>query len=317
MKNVLFYLTTVLIWGSTWIGIKMQLGVVDPMISVTYRFGLAAVILLLYCFITRRNMRFTLAEHVFMFLQGILLFGFNYLFFYIAELSLASGLAAVVFSTILVMNVINGRIFLKTPVDRRVIFGGMLGLMGIVAVFETEITSFTIGNDTMVGVLCCVLATFFASLGNIISSRNQKQKIPVVQSNAFGMFYGSVAMFCCALLMGKTFQFDFSPVYIGSLLYLAIFGSIIAFGCYLTLVGNIGADRAAYATLLFPIVALMISTVWEGYMWSISSLSGVGLILLGNFWIIKKGGDGNEHKNSIMRRIVHKTSQGKLEKQTL
>lgn len=288
MKNLLFYLMTVLIWGSTWIGIKMQLGVIDPVVSVAYRFTLAALILLFWCLVRRLKMRFDIREHGFMALQGLLLFGFNYLLFYVAELYVTSGLAAVIFSTILLMNMINGSLFLKLPADRRVIFGGFLGLIGIVLVFRPEITSFSLDNDGFIGVMYCLIATLLASLGNIASARNQKHGLPIVQTNAFGMGYGAAAMFLVIFLTGKPLAFDPSPMYVGSLLYLALFGSVIAFGCYLTLVGNIGADRAAYATLLFPIVALLISTVWEDYQWTLSSGAGVVLILLGNLWMLSR-----------------------------
>ncbi len=288
MKNIAFYIITVLIWGSTWIGIKMQLGTVDPMVSVAYRFALAAIFLILFCLLRRLSMRFTFREHCFMFLQGVLLFGFNYLFFYIAELSLTSGLAAVIFSTILLMNIVNGAFLLGNPIDIRVVTGGGLGLGGIILVFRPEITEFSLEQAGLVGILFCILATFLASLGNITSARNQQEGIPIIQSNAYGMMYGALVMLVTAIIMGKPFLFDFSATYIISLLYLAIFGSIVAFGCYLTLVGNIGADRAAYATLLFPIVALAISTIWEGYHWTASSAMGVILILIGNFWILKK-----------------------------
>ena len=288
MKNIAFYIITVLIWGSTWIGIKMQLGTVDPMVSVAYRFALAAIFLILFCLLRRLSMRFTFREHCFMFLQGVLLFGFNYLFFYIAELSLTSGLAAVIFSTILLMNIVNGAFLLGNPIDIRVVTGGGLGLGGIILVFRPEITEFSLEQAGLVGILFCILATFLASLGNITSARNQQEGIPIIQSNAYGMMYGALVMLVTTIIMGKPFLFDFSTTYIISLLYLAIFGSIVAFGCYLTLVGNIGADRAAYATLLFPIVALAISTIWEGYHWTASSAMGVILILIGNFWILKK-----------------------------
>ncbi len=288
MKYLLFYLITVFIWGTSWIAIKLQLGSVEPIVSVTYRFTLATLILLIWCRIQGLNMRFSLKEHSFMLLQGILLFGFNYLFFYIAELHVTSGLAAVIFSTILVMNMINGAIFLKSAIDGMVAIGGLLGLAGIILVFRPEISSFSLENDGALGALLCVVATLFASLGNITSARNQKNGLPVIQTNAYGMGYGAFVMLLLTLAMGKSFDFEPSPVYIGSLLYLALFGSVIAFGCYLTLVGNIGADRAAYATLLFPIVALTISTIWEDYHWTVSSAAGVGLILLGNLWMLKR-----------------------------
>ncbi len=288
MKNFLFYLFTVLIWGSTWIGIKLQLGIVDPMVSVTYRFALAAILLLLWCWIRGMKMRFTLKEHGYMLMQGLLLFGFNYLMFYEASLYLTSGLTAVIFSTVVVMNIINGAIFLGSSVDNRVVLGGGIGLVGMGLVFGPEISGFSLESHGVLGILLGLGATLLASLGNITSARNQKNGLPIVQTNAYGMTYGAIAMGIVSLVCQKQFLFDPSFVYVGSLLFLVVFGSIIAFGCYLSLVGNIGADRAAYATLLFPLVALVISTIWEGYQWTPSSLAGVGLIVLGNFSIIYK-----------------------------
>jgi drug/metabolite transporter (DMT)-like permease len=288
MKNLLFYLTTVLIWGSTWLGIKMQLGVVDPIVSVSYRFALASTLLLAWCAVRKMNMRFGLRQHGFMLLQGALLFGFNYLCFYKAELYVTSGLAAVIFSSIVVMNIMNGALFLGSALDGKVAVGGSLGLAGIVLVFLPEISSFSFENQSIKGIALCVLATFLASLGNITSARNQKSNLPIIQSNAIGMGYGALIMLAVAICSGKTFMIESSASYLGSLVYLAVFGSIIAFGCYLSLVGNIGADRAAYSTLLFPLVALAISTVWEGYVWSATSLTGVIFILLGNLFILKR-----------------------------
>lgn len=289
MKNVFFYAATVFIWGSTWIAIKMQLGSVDPMVSVAYRFTLAAALLFVWCFALGLNMRFSRKQHVCMALQGLLLFGFNYLLFYVAELYITSGLAAVLFSTILVMNVINGALILKTPIERKVVLAGILGITGIVLVFRPEISAFTLDNNGVRGVLLCVGATLFASLGNITSVYNQKTNgLPIVQTNAFGMGYGALALLILAIVSGRPFGFDPSLAYVSSLAYLAVFGSIIAFGCYLTLVGNIGADRAAYATLLFPLVALTISTIWEGYLWTPDAVLGIILIVLGNVIMVQR-----------------------------
>ena len=300
MQNVLFYLLTILIWGSTWIGIKFQLGSVDPLVSVVYRFSLASVILLVWCRMTRLNMRYSLKEHGFMALQGAFLFGFNYWLFYVAELHLTSGLAAVIFSTVLVMNMVNGFLFLKSPFDVKVIAGGVLGLIGIVMVFRPEVAGFHMGDDSIKGIIISFSATYMASLGNIISARNQKQGIPVVQANAYGMTYGTLFMTLVVLFTGKPFTFVVSPAYVWSLIYLAVFGSIVAFGCYLTLIGRIGADRTAYASLIFPIVALVISTIWEDYHWTLESVSGVILILSGNLFMLKK---------RTMRKTVLKPSE--------
>ncbi len=288
MKNFMFYTLTVLIWGSTWLAIKFQLGTIDPMVSVAYRFSLAAILLLLWCRIFGLKMQFTKYEHLTIALQGIFLFALNYLFFYIAELHLTSGLAAVIFSTILIMNMVNGAIFLGTPFNSKVIAGGFLGLIGIILVFRPEMSTFSFGDNGFYGVILCFVATFLASIGNIISAYNQKKGLPIIQTNAYGMAYGAGLMLFIAIFSGKEFGLVFSVSYIGSLFYLAIFGSIVAFGCYLTLVGNIGADRAAYSTLLFPIVALGISTIWEDYQWTGSAIIGVLLILAGNLLMLKK-----------------------------
>ena len=106
IQNLLLYITTILIWGSSWLAIKLQLGYVDPMVSVAYRFLLASGISWLYCAYSRRLMRFGLRDHFFMFLQGTCLFSLNYLLFYISELTLTSGLAAVIFSNLVVMNML-------------------------------------------------------------------------------------------------------------------------------------------------------------------------------------------------------------------
>ncbi len=282
MQNLILYTLTVLIWGSTWLVITFQLGEVDPVLSVAYRFTLASLLLLGYCLLRRINLRFTLRQHLFMALQGVLLFSLNYLLVYLAELRLTSGLVAVIFSTLVFMNVLTGVLFIGTPVRLNVLLGASLGLVGISLVFLPELSAFSLQDSGFIGLLLSLAATLFASLGNIAAARNQRNSLPVLQTNAFGMGYGALLMFIFALLTGAPFSFEASPAYIASLLYLSLFGSIVAFGAYLTLLGRIGADRAGYASLLFPLVALGLSTLFEGYLWSTSALIGVLLVLSGN-----------------------------------
>ncbi len=283
MVNLLFYTLTVLIWGSTWLGIKFQLGSVDPVLSVAYRFTLATLILFLWCLARRLPLRFSRSEHLFIALQGVLLFALNYLLFYLAELQITSGLAAVVFSTIVVMNLLNGRLFLGTPVELKVLLGGALGMVGLVLLFWPEMAAVNFSGPVLTGLLLSFAATYLASLGNIISARNQRLRLPVVQTNAYGMAYGALCMVILAFAGGSPLTIDWSMPYLLSLGYLALFGSVIAFGCYLSLVGRIGPGRAAYATLLFPVVALALSTIWEDYQWSSPAVCGIILILGGNY----------------------------------
>ena len=136
-----------------------------------------------------------------------------------------------------------------------------------------------------VGILLCGVGTLLASFGNIISAASQKRKLPVIQSNAWGMTYGAIFLFIAVAIKGYPLAFETTPAYIGSLIYLALFGSVLAFGSYLTLIGRVGPERAAYATVLFPIVALIISTFLEDYQWSLTALVGVLLVLAGNIII--------------------------------
>lgn len=288
MYNAFLYLVTVLIWGSTWLAIKFQLGVVAPELSIAYRFGLAASILLIFSVLRRLPLRFDLKSHGYFALQGLLLFSLNYILVYLAEGYLTSGLVAIIFSLIIIMNIIFGAILLGNPIRLRVVVGGLVGLLGLTLVFWPELISFDLSSGRALGILLAVIATVSASLGNVVSARNQRNKLPVIQTNAYGMLYGAIFMFVLALFRGAQLQIDLSPDYVLSLLYLAIFGSVIAFGSYLTLLGRIGLDRAAYVTVLFPIIALLLSTLFEDLAWGIPQLFGVLLVLLGNAMVLNK-----------------------------
>ncbi len=282
------YLASVLIWGSTWYAIKFQLGVVAPEVSLVYRFALAAIILLSFCALTGRSLRYSLRQHWFIALQGLFLFSSNYLVFYWATGLLTSGIVALMFSTVILMNIVNGAIFMRLAVSRRVILGACFGIAGIASIFWAELGAVDNNADTWRGLWMCLLATFFASIGNIISARNQKNGIPVIQTNAWGMGYGALVMLAYALVSGVSFNYDPGFSYSVSLIYLSVFGSILAFGFYLTLVGRIGADKAAYAAVLFPVIALGLSTIFENYQWSLRAVFGFALVLLGNYIVLTR-----------------------------
>ncbi len=282
------YLASVLIWGSTWYAIKFQLGVVEAEVSLLYRFALAAIILLAFCALTRRSLKYSPRQHGFIALQGLFLFSSNYLVFYWATGLLTSGIVALMFSTVILMNIVNGAIFMRALVSRRVILGACFGIAGIASIFWAELSMVENNADTWQGLWMCLLATYFASIGNIISARNQKNGIPVIQTNAWGMGYGALVMAVYAIFSGASFNYDPGLGYSVSLIYLALFGSILAFGSYLTLVGRIGADKAAYAAVLFPVIALGISTIFENYQWSLRAVFGFALVLLGNYIVLTK-----------------------------
>ena len=208
LKNFLFFITAVFIWGSTWLAIKFQLGTVDPLVSIFYRFLLASLLLFLYLLFTGKNFKYTIRQHSLMALQGFLLFGINYWLVYIAELNLTSGLVAIIFSTIVFLNIFFGAFFLKTKIRPRVFFGALTGFIGISFVFKSEIISFSMSSENSVAILIALLGAITASLGNITSAYNQSKKIPVLQTNAFGMLYGALLMLLLTLILKKPINFN-------------------------------------------------------------------------------------------------------------
>jgi drug/metabolite transporter (DMT)-like permease len=218
-------------------------------------------------------------------LQGVTLFGLSYCGSYLATAFMTSGLVAVVFSTILMWNILNLRIFMGQPVAWRAFWGGILGLCGICIVFRHDLATFT-ATRGLIGLLIALAGAYLASVGNIVSSRNTKKGIPVTQANAFGMGYGGLLTLFIHFATGGAPTMDWTIGYLGPMLYLTLFGSIVAFGCYMLLIGRIGAEYAAYVTLLMPIIALILSTLFEGYLWSANAVIGVALVLAGNLIIL-------------------------------
>lgn len=285
-KTLLLYIAIVLIWGATWLPVKLQLGLVPPSVSVAYRFWLAAGLLLAWCLLRGLNLRFSPRQHAAIALMGVTLFCTNFVFIYHGSQYLPSGLVAIVFSMIVLMNMLNGALFFRRPIDRRVAVGAVFGLIGISITFWDDILAFDATSGASLGLLLCLIGTYSASVGNMLSAKNQMSGLPILQSNAWGMTYGAMAISLYVLLHGEPWLFDPSPVYVGSLLYLAMVGSILGFGTYLTLLGRIGPDRAAYSSLLYPIVALGISTFAEDYHWTPRVVAGLALILFGNLLVL-------------------------------
>ncbi|WP_102783807.1 EamA family transporter [Thalassospira sp. GB04J01] len=281
------YAVVVLIWGSTWIAIQFQLSVA-PEAAVAYRFALATLILMAWCGLRRLPMRFSRRDHLFMAALGVCLFSFNYVLIYIASIHLTSGLLAVVFSTIVIMNMINGAIFFHRRPETRTVIGAVLGMAGISLVFARDLAAFDLATGGSIGLLLSLAGSYIASLGNMASARNHGHGIPVMQANAFGMLYGTVMLFGYIAVAGVPLTFDTSPSFLGALVYLALFGSVIGFGTYLTLLGKIGPDRASYSSVMFPVVALLLSTWFEDFIWTGNIILGVGLTMLGNVVILTK-----------------------------
>lgn len=282
MPSPVIYALVVLIWGTTWYAIKFQLGIVAPEISLVYRFGLATICVFIYARLVGSPLRLSWRSHRFVAIQGLTLFGLNYWMTYLSTQYLTSGLVAVIFTSIIFFNLVNARLVFGTPIETRVLVAAAAGMLGVALLFLPELRAASHDPVVVRGSLLALAATYVASLGNMAAMRNTGGGLPVVTVNAYGMAYGTVALAVIALLRGAPFVFDPRWPYIVSLLYLALAGTSLAFGLYLALLKRIGASRAAYTSVLFPVVALIVSTLFEGYHWSLPALVGLAVLLGGN-----------------------------------
>jgi drug/metabolite transporter (DMT)-like permease len=284
---VLFLLCTA-IWGSTWLVIKFQLGVVSPGISVAYRFTLAAALLAAWCAASGRRLAFPARTHAWMAAQGLTFFGLNYVAVYEAERHVASGLVAVVFSTIVFMTPFGARLAFGTPIARRTLVGGALGVSGVALMVLPELTP-AVGHGTLVaGMAWAFASTAIAAIGNLVSMRMHRDGVPVLPSAAWGMAYGAIVAGTWATAHGEAWTFDARPAYVASLAYLAMVGSVVAFTSYLTLLKRVGPGPASFVGVATPVIAMLLSTAVEGYRWTGLAATGVALAIAGNLIALRK-----------------------------
>jgi drug/metabolite transporter (DMT)-like permease len=286
MTNVKLFFVCTAIWGSTWIAITFQLGTVAPEASVCYRFFLASILLFIYCWARGLTLRFTMREHAWMLLLGLFMFGVGYIFVYYAEQEVVSGLVAVGYSASPLLGMLGMWLFFRTPMTRRVTAGALLGIVGIALVFLPELTRLHNGGDPVLGGVYTAIAVILSALGSVVAYRNQQARVPLWQSMAWGMLYGSLSASIVTAAFGKPFGFEPTFAYVTSLLYLAVFGSILAFAGFFTLLGRIGAARAGYVGVMVPIVALVISAAFEGFRWHVLTWIGIAVSVLGNIVIL-------------------------------
>jgi drug/metabolite transporter (DMT)-like permease len=276
------------VWGSTWLAIKFQLGDVSPEVSLVYRFALAAALIALMCLATGRSLRFSLRTHLLLVAQGALMFGFNYIFVYRAELYVASGLVAVLFSTMVFMSLAGTRLVFGTPIRARALVGATLGVGGVVLLFLPELLAARNGGNAAAGIAFGVASALIATGGNLVSMQMQRRELPIFETTAWGMAYGAAISALVAMILGAEWTFDARLPYVLSLAYLAVFGSVIAFGAYLTLLKQVGAGPSSYTSVATPVVAMLLSTLFEGYEWSALALLGVLLAAAGNVLVLRQ-----------------------------
>jgi drug/metabolite transporter (DMT)-like permease len=287
LTNLQLFLGCITIWGSTWLAIKFQLGKVAPEASVSYRYLLASGLIFAYCRVRRLPLRYTLHEHAWMALLGILMFSVSYIFVYFAEEHLVSGLVAVGYSASPLLGMLGMRLFFGTPMTARLAVGSVLGIAGILLVFWPEFAAFRGGGDTGLGALFTALAVIVSTLGSMVVHRNQQAHLPLWQTMAWGMLYGALFSLAVALAAGKPLAFEPTWAYVLSLAYLAVLGSVVAFAGFLTLIKRIGAARAGYIGVMTPIVALVVSAAFEGFHWHALTWVGIAVSVAGNIIILR------------------------------
>ncbi|MBQ4838963.1 DMT family transporter [Pseudoalteromonas luteoviolacea] len=305
MRDWLLYIITVLIWGSTWLAIEFQLGQVNEVVSLFYRFAISA--LCMWGFVVWRQlpMRFKLVDHGFFILLAIGNFGLNYLLLYWAQGSLSSAMASIAFSFMLILNMINTRLFFAKPIAFKSYIGAALGVAGIVSLFWDELGTADLSSNTLVGLALALAGTFVASLGNMVSIRNSNRAIGVLEGNAWGMLYSSVLLGAYIAFSPLSFVAQADTSYWLSLLYLSVFGTVIAFACYFSLLKNIGPERASYIIVLFPIVAVVLSTLFEGFTWQVNTFIGFGLICAGNLLVLAPKKLLNKYSSVLQTKQAH------------
>jgi drug/metabolite transporter (DMT)-like permease len=288
-SHLLLFAVPTFIWGTTWLAIKFQLGTVAPEVSVAWRFALASLLLVGWCVARGIALRFTARDHARLALLGFLLFGLNYVLVYRSEQHLTSGLVAVLFAFLVFWNLLGARVLFGTPAPPAVVVGAALGVGGVALLFWPEVTSLRAGGGAGhgAGIALAVVATAIASAGNLYSQRVFSTGIAVVPGTGVAMGYAAlaVALYCAAT--GVPFAFDARPGYVVSLAYLAVFGSVVAFVAFLTLVQRIGAGRSGYTAAVIPAVAMVASTLFEGYRWSAGALAGMALVLAGTVLVLR------------------------------
>ncbi|MEJ8571053.1 DMT family transporter [Microbaculum marinum] len=282
------YVATVALWSSGWIGIKLQVGVVPVWQSAFYRFAIATAVMFAWVVLSRRRIAFPWSLHLRFAALGALMFSTNFALFYYAAQFVTSGLLAVVFSLVTVFNPINAALFLRERMSPKALLGALIGITGIAMIYWPEVARPETGAAAVLGLAAAVGGTLTFSLGNIVAFGVHRQGIPVISTNAWGMAYGTVVLGLLVAALGEPLQFEPTAVYAGVLAILGTVSTVLPMATYLTLMRRIGPGRAGYATVMFPIGALAISWLFEGYEWTGIAIAGLALALAGNLFVLGK-----------------------------
>ena len=281
--NTVYFLTCAIIWGITWIAIKYQLPYVDGTAAVFYRFFFSSLVMFGICLATKTSLfKFSRLQHFRFASQGLFIFCINYLLTYWATSMTTSALIALAFSSLIFFNMFGARLFLKIPFEKKVVWGGVLSLLGMVFISLNEYQNITLHPASLLGFLIGLFSTISASAGNLVSYLNKKDNVPTSSNNSWAMFYGSGFSLLFCLLMGKSLHVEITQPFVISFFYLSIFGTVISFWAYFKLIENLGPAKAAFTSIASPVIALIVSTFMEDLSWTVFLALGALFCIMGN-----------------------------------
>jgi drug/metabolite transporter (DMT)-like permease len=291
LKTWQLFAICVLTWGTTWHAITYQIGHTAPEVGVALRFGLAAAVVLAVC--AQRGLRlvFSLREHALLALQGTFLYGVSYICIYHAEQHVVSGLVAVGYSASPLVSGLGARVLFGVKVTRRFALGGLLGLCGVALIFWPEFGKAAGASGAALGALFTLASVLLSSVGSLTASRNRENRLPFWPALGFGMAYGATACTLIALLQGQSFALPAVASWWLSLLYLALAGSVLTFACFLTLQERIGPGPSGSIGVMTPLLALLISMVFEGFAPDLLTVVGAALAVFGNVLMLRRPSD--------------------------
>ena len=282
--ELLLYSMVVFGWSTSWLPLKWQLGVVAPEVSLLWRFVIAATVMFVISIYLRQSLMFHWRTHLRLALLGLCIFSTNFAFFYHGGKGVASGLLAVVFSSASLVNVLMTAVLGRSRPRIAHLLAAMVGLTGVVCLFWPELQ---LSNTALTSLALCLIGTLFFCTGNMVSAACQKRGIPVLASASWGMLYGACYLALFSFISNHEFIIEPTAKYVLGLVWLALVSSVMTFAAYLSLIGRIGPSRAGYATVIFPVFALLISTVFESYTWSSLAFIGLGLVIFGNVIMLR------------------------------
>lgn len=281
-RILLPFLLVSLIWGSTWLVIKDQISNVPPSWSVSYRFMIASAAMFVLVGFKRLPFRLGTKGQFWAILIGIAQFSFNFNFVYNAELYITSGLVAVLFALLMVPNAILGQIFLNQRINGAFVSGSAIAAVGIAMLFWHEYKSSPATlADVLLGVALTVGGILSASVANVMQALPRLKSYPILTLLAWAMFWGAAINIVLSWITVGPPVIEMRAAYLGGIVYLAIVGSVITFPLYFSLLREIGAGKAAYSSVLVPVVAMILSTLFENYQWTILPAAGALLAMAG------------------------------------